>query len=82
MAGPTGNPLSTAPADMSPMVDPLTGKATTHMKQWMRGIKRVLQPGITLTNANVIVIPKLTGGGANGSITVVNGIITAYTAPT
>jgi hypothetical protein len=29
-----------------------------------------------------IVLAKLTGGGSNGSITVVNGIVTAYTAPT
>jgi len=27
-------------------------------------------------------LAKLTGGGANGSMTVTNGIVTAYTAPT
>lgn len=29
-----------------------------------------------------LALAKLTTGGANGSITVVNGIVTAYTAPT
>jgi hypothetical protein len=81
-SAPTGNPLSTAPADQSPLVNPITGRATPHFKQWMRGVKRVLQPGISLTGAQAIVIPKLTSGGTNGSITVVNGIVTGYTAPT
>jgi hypothetical protein len=29
-----------------------------------------------------VALAKLTGGGANGSLTVVNGLITAYSAPT
>jgi hypothetical protein len=77
MAGPTGNPLSTAPADGAPVVDS-SGRATILMKQWMRGVKRVLQPGISTT----VVLGKLTSGGTEGSIQVVNGIITGYTAPT
>lgn len=79
---PTGNRLSTAPSDQTPLVNPLNGHANTHFKQWMRGIQRVLTPGVTLSGATAIVLPKLTGGGANGSITVVNGIVTGYTAPT
>jgi hypothetical protein len=81
MTAPTGNPLSTFAPDQSNIVGP-DGKATTHFKQWLRGVKRVLAPGITLTGASQIVIPKITGGGVNGSITVVNGIVTGYTAPT
>lgn len=77
MAAPTGNPISTAPSDQQPIVES-DGRATKWMKQWMRSVKRVLQPGIT-TN---IALAKLTAGGANGSITVVNGIVTAYIAPT
>jgi len=34
--------------------------------------------GITTT----VALAKLTAGGANGSMTVANGIVTAYTAPT
>jgi hypothetical protein len=48
------------------------------MKQWMRQVKGVLAPGISTT----VVLVKLTTGGTNGSITVVNGIVTQYTAPT
>lgn len=29
-----------------------------------------------------VVLAKITGGGANGSLTIVNGLITAVTAPT
>lgn len=36
------------------------------------------QPGISTT----VTLAKLTGGGANGSLTFVNGILTAATAPT
>lgn len=41
-------------------------------------IQAALAAGVTGT----IVIPKLTGGGANGSITVTKGIITAFANPT
>ena len=34
------------------------------------------------SNSVVLPLAKITGGGANGSITVANGLITAYTAPT
>lgn len=76
---PTGNPLSTAPSDQQQIVDS-EGRATTWMKQWMRSVKRVLQPGISPGTA--IPLAKLTTGGTNGSIVVVNGIVTQYTAPT
>jgi hypothetical protein len=77
MAGPTGNPLSTPPADSAAVVNE-SGQATTQMKQWMRGVKRVLQPGISIT----VALAPTTSGGTAGSITVVNGIVTGYTAPT
>jgi hypothetical protein len=38
--------------------------------------------GITTGISTTVDLAKLTGGGANGSITVVDGLITAYTAPT
>lgn len=34
------------------------------------------------THTKTYTIPKLTKGGANGSVTEVNGIVTSYTAPT
>lgn len=45
---------------------------------WFRSIYNVLNPGITVS----VALAKLTAGGANGSLTVKNGIITAYVAPT
>jgi hypothetical protein len=45
---------------------------------WFRAVFNVLSPGITTT----ISLAKLTGGGANGSITIVKGIVTKYIAPT
>lgn len=77
MAGPTGNPLTTPPPDQQPIVDS-NGRAVTLMRQWMRSVKRILQPGISAT----VVLTKLTVGGTNGSIQVVNGIVVSYTAPT
>lgn len=36
----------------------------------------------TLTGTTTVALAKLTGGGANGSLTVIDGQITAYVAPT
>ena len=76
-AAPTRNPITTPPPDQAAVVD-VKGRATTQMKQWMRAVKGVLQPGISTT----VVLTKLTAGGTNGSLQVVNGIVTKYTAPT
>jgi hypothetical protein len=46
---------------------------------WFRNIFNALGGGIPSTT---VVLAKLTTGGANGALTVVNGIITSYTAPT
>lgn len=45
---------------------------------WFRALWNVVNPGQTFN----ITLAKVTTGGANGSITVVNGIVTAYVAPT
>lgn len=45
---------------------------------WFRVIYNILNPGITTT----VALAKLTGGGTNGSLTVKNGVITGYVAPT
>lgn len=77
MDAPTGNPISAVPNASQPIVN-AQGAPSTWMAQWMRSVKRVLSPGI---NATVALAPT-TSGGAAGSLTVVNGVITAYTAPT
>jgi len=76
VAGPTGNPV----AGLPPNGQPIAGGAapTVQWYQWFKSVKRVLAPGINAT----VVLAKLTTSGANGSLTVVNGVITAYTAPT
>ncbi len=45
---------------------------------WFRSVWKVLNPGISVT----VTIPKLTGGGANGSIVVQDGIVTKVVQPT
>lgn len=45
---------------------------------WFLNVGQALNGGYT----GVIPLAKLTGGGADGSITVTNGLITAVTAPT
>jgi hypothetical protein len=45
---------------------------------WFRNIYNVLKPGISVT----IVTAKLTTGGANGSMTFLNGILTTQTPAT
>lgn len=45
---------------------------------WLLDVKRRLSPGLTAT----VTLAKLTGGGTNGSLTFVNGILTAVTQPT
>lgn len=76
MAGPTGNPIAALPANQAELAGGTP--AATQWYQWFVSVKRVLLPGISTT----VTLAKLTTGGANGSLKVVNGIITAYTAPT
>ncbi len=42
----------------------------------------VVQAAFASGFSGTVTLAKLTGGGANGSLTVVNGLITAVTAPT
>lgn len=45
---------------------------------WFRLVARLFSRGQT----TVVPLAKLTGGGANGSLTFVNGILVSATAPT
>lgn len=58
----------------------LTGLQMTSNSQAasISAIQATLEPGISAT----VALAKLTGGGANGSMTFVAGILTAYTPPT
>ena len=42
----------------------------------------VLQDASTAGYTGTVTLAKITGGGTNGSLTVINGLITAVTAPT
>lgn len=76
MAGPMGNPITSIPAVLAAIAG--GEPPSTLWYQWFVSVKRVLSPGINTT----VTLANLTTGGANGSLKVVNGIITAYTAPT
>jgi hypothetical protein len=47
-------------------------------QRWFGNLATNLSPGVSGT----VTLVKLTGGGSNGSLTFVNGVITAFTAPT
>jgi len=61
------------PAQVTPIVDP-SGRATNPWWTWFSGLSK----GISTT----VDLAPLTGAGTQGTLTVVNGIITAYTPPT
>ena len=76
MPTPTGNPVTSLPAKAAPVLAQQFFE--TQWYQFFASVKRVLSPGISTK----VALAKLTVGGANGSLTVVNGIITGYVAPT
>jgi hypothetical protein len=59
----------------------LTGLQITSNKQAtsITAIQAILKPGTGISGT--VTLAKITGGGSNGSLTFVNGIITAFTAP-
>lgn len=54
------------------------GTPTQDLIAWMNAVNNLLGKGFTGTIATA----KLTGGGANGSMTFVNGVLTAQTPAT
>jgi hypothetical protein len=54
------------------------GNFTQVWSGWFRSLYNALHGGLTVT----VPLVKLTVGGTNGSLTVSNGIITGYIAPT
>ena len=73
------------PVKDSSIVDQ-NGKKTQYFFNWLNGVYNVivgtLGLGIGAATPVTVTLAKLTTGGTNGSITVTNGVITAYVAPT
>jgi hypothetical protein len=53
-------------------------RASSEYLRFFFDLTSMLQTGVTVT----VPLAKLTGGGADGSLTFVNGLLTAATAPT
>jgi len=49
---------------------------------WFRSVWKQLNGNGAGVFSGTVVLAKITGGGANGSLTLVNGVVTSYTAPT
>jgi hypothetical protein len=54
------------------------GKFTEPWSGWFRNLYNLLQTSPSTT----VTLAKITPGGANGSLTIVNGVVTSVTAPT
>lgn len=82
-----GDLLTNLQPRLLPAVTPETGQWNVNWYGWLKRTIATLNgvfAGSIGTTAAPIVVPlaKLTGGGADGSVTFINGIATAYTAPT
>jgi hypothetical protein len=70
------NPLP--PPRLYEVVDPSDGQATNPWYDWALRVGQTLNSGISVT----VTLAKITGGGTDGSLTIVNGLITAVVQPT
>jgi hypothetical protein len=68
------------------IVNQHTGTKNEYFFNWLNGLYNVivgtLGQGIGASAPVTVTLAKLTTGGTNGSLTVTNGVITAYVAPT
>ena len=64
------------------IVDQPTGVANQYFFNWLNSLFRLLQGTLGQGFTGTIATAKLTGGGANGSITFANGVVTAQTPAT
>jgi hypothetical protein len=73
------------PLKQSTIVDQ-HGQKTQYFFNWLNALYNViigtLGKGIGTSTPVTVTLAKLTTGGANGSLTLTNGVITAYVAPT
>lgn len=74
------------PQKQTPIASTEMGIATQYFFKWcdtvFKLLKGTLGVGIGQSTPTTVVLAKITTGGTNGSLTVVNGVITAYVAPT
>lgn len=68
------------PPRTSPLFDPTDAEPYINEDwfQWHLDICGALNRGVT----TVVPLAKITGGGADGSLTITNGLVTAVTQPT
>lgn len=71
-------PVTDVPNRNSPIVDPDSGLSTVLMFAWMQFITDLLRQGYTGT----VTTAALTGGGAQGSMTFVNGVLVSQVQAT
>jgi hypothetical protein len=69
------------PAVMSKIVNK-DGTKTQYFFNWLNALYNLVNGSIGKGFSGTIVTAKLTGGGANGSITFTNGVVTAQVAAT
>ena len=74
--------VSNATPSSVPLVDPATGLISVAWMKWFQGVGQVVNSIPTNTPSVTIATAKLTGGGAAGSQTFVNGVLTASTPAT
>ncbi len=68
----------TPPPRLYGMVDLVDGQATNPWYDWTLRVGGALAAGVSAT----VPLAKITGGGTDGSLTIVNGLITAVVQPT
>lgn len=65
----------------SPLVEQ-EGRASTAFQKWIQQVSLAINGIPPQTFSGTIATAKLTGGGANGSITFTNGVVTAQVPAT
>lgn len=66
------------PPKYSPVTDPMTGYAENAWYDWALRVAREQADGITTS----VTLAKITALGSDGSLTIVNGRVTAVVQPT
>lgn len=70
------------PTSIIQVVDPKTGQKTSYFFAWLSGIYNILKGTIGRGFTGTVAVAKLTGGGTNGSMTYVNGVVVSVLSPT
>lgn len=70
------------PTTQTQIVDPKTGIKTQFFFNWLKALYDLLKGTLAVGYTGTIVTAKLTSGGTNGSMTFVNGVVTAQVAAT